>query len=535
MPAPILIIMAIIVFAAGYVWYGRFLNRTFDIRAERKTPAHVNADGVDYVPARAPVLMGHHFSSIAGAGPIVGPIYAAVFGWIPVFLWILIGSIFLGGVHDYSSLVASIRHSGKSIGEVIEAYIGRAGKKVFLIFAWFALILVIAVFCNLVSTTFEDEAATPTASGLFIILAILFGLAVYRFKVPLGIATLFGVILLFACVALGILYPIHLDSGVWIYILLAYIFIAAVSPVWVLLQPRDFLNSFLLYAILAGGVISIFAAWPKMTLAPVTHFHTDHGPLFPLLFVTVACGAISGFHSLVASGTSSKQLNRETDARPVGYGSMLIEGLLAVIALITAITVIHQNSSGYYQAVKNLTPIVIFSNGIGQFINVIGIPKQMGTTFASLAISAFCLTTLDTATRLARFIFQEFFKQKNKESILSNRYVGTFITVVFSALLAFSGSGEKIWKIFGSANQLLAAIALLAVTVWVAELGKKFLFIAIPMIIMFFITLSALGWLIYQCVYDGSTTLSIFSILLFIVTLVLIIQAFIHFRRMKAS
>ena len=549
MPAPVLLIIASIVFIAAYIWYGSFLNRTFDIRADKETPAHTNADGVDYVPARTPVLMGHHFSSIAGAGPILGPIFAAVFGWVPVFLWILVGSVFVGGVHDYASLVASIRHEGRSIGEVIELHIGKTGKRLFLIFAWFALVLIIAVFCKVVASTFINTPAAATSSGLFIVLAVVFGFGIYRLKFPLGLSTLVGVILLAGCVALGVRFPPHLGgtvsiavlqahvslSSLWIIILLAYVFVAAVTPVWVLLQPRDFLNSFLLYFILLAGLLGIFVSGPKMDLPAFTEFNTDLGPLFPLLFVTVACGAISGFHSLVASGTSSKQLDRETDARPVGYGSMLIEGLLAVVALITAITVVHQNSGQFFQAVSEKGPITVFSNGIGQFVSVLGIPVNLGITFASLAISAFCLTTLDTATRLARFIFQEFFEKDNKKSILSNRYAGTLITVVFSALLAFSGTSSTLWPVFGSANQLLAAIALLAITVWLAELGKKTLFVAIPMVIMFIITLTALGSLIVKNMKGGFATLSIFSILLFGVTLVLIIQAFQHFLRMKKT
>jgi carbon starvation protein len=525
MGAAWLIGISILVLAGGYILYGRFLARRLDIDPQRPTPANTNTDGVDYVPARTPVLFGHHFSSIAGAGPILGPIYAAVFGWIPVLLWILIGSIFVGGVHDFTSLVASIRHGGKSIGEVIEDHIGRAGKKLFLIFTWSVLVLVIAVFAKAVASVFVKEPSTVTSSFLFILLAVAFGLSLYRFKAPLWIASVVGVLLLITCVVVGIRFPIQQPFNVWIFVLFAYVFVAAVTPVWILLQPRDYLNSFLLYIVLIAGVIGVFVANPKISFPVVTTFHTDLGYLFPILFVTVACGAISGFHALVSSGTTAKQLNSEADARPVSYGSMLIEGVLAVVAMITAVSLIQ---SDYVQAVTSEGggPIAIFSAGIGRFVSHLGIPQQWGSTFAALAISAFALTTLDTATRLGRFAFQEFFEGEGRGAALSrNRYIGTIVTVIFSALLAFSGTSEVLWPLFGSANQLLASVVLLAITVWLAELGKGYRFVQIPMLFMFAVTLTALGTLIYKNILSGNIPLLILGLLLFIVAVILILQA----------
>jgi len=525
MAASVLIVISIVVLFLGYLFYGRYIARKFDLDPKRETPAHSKRDDVDYMPAKTPILLGHHFSSIAGAGPILGPIFAAVFGWIPVFIWILIGSIFVGGVHDFSALIASVRHGGKSIGEVIEDHIGRAGKRLFLIFAWFTLVLVIAVFCGAVASTFVKAPASASASMLFIGLAVIFGLSIYRLKVHLGLATLAGVVLLLGCVALGIQNPVTLPYNTWMYLLFIYIFIAAVTPVWILLQPRDFLNSFLLYLILIGGVIGIFVSNPRITFPPITQFQTELGFLFPILFVTVACGAISGFHSLVSSGTTSKQLNSESDARVVGYGSMLIEGLLAVVALITAVTLLRGDYARLVTT-EGGGPIGIFSAGVGGFISSLGIPLNVGVTFAALAISAFALTTLDTATRLARFIFQEFFEKDSKVTILSqNRYVGTLITVIFAGLLALSGTSNTLWPMFGSANQLLAAIALLAVTVWLAELQKKNHFVKIPMYFMFCVTLTALGTLIYKHWIAKNIPLFLISILLFIVTVFLILQA----------
>jgi len=531
MPASLLVVISVIVFLVGYILYGRFLTRRFDINPERKTPAHTMHDGVDYVPAKTPVLLGHHFASIAGAGPILGPVYAAVFGWIPVFLWILIGSVFFGGVHDFSSIVASVRHGGKSIGEVIEDHIGHAGKRLFLIFAWFTLILVIAVFCRAVASTFIKSPPAATASVLFIGLAVIFGLGIYRLHVHLGLATLLGVILLLGCVALGMCYPMTLPFNTWIYLMFVYVFIAAVAPVWILLQPRGFLNSFLLYFVLIGGLIGIFVANPKITFPAITQFKTNLGYLFPILFVTVACGAISGFHSLVASGTTAKQINRETDAWPVGYGSMLIEGLLAVVALITAVTILRGDYARLILK-EGGGPIGIFSQGVGGFISSLGIPIEAAVTFAALAISSFVLTTLDTATRLARFIFEEFFEREGKASILTqNRYIGTLITILFAGFLALSGTGETLWPMFGSANQLLAAIALLAVTVWLAELRRENRFAKYPMYFMFCVTLTALGSLIYKNWITKNWTLFSIALLLLVVAFVLVFQAGKSLRR----
>ena len=524
MSASILIVVAIGCLSAGYLVYGRFLARKYGLDAKRETPAHTKRDGVDYVPTKAPVLMGHHFASIAGAAPIIGPIVAAVFGWVPVLLWILIGSIFLGGVHDFSALVASIRHGGKTIGEVIEEHVGKAGKRLFLAFAWFLLVLVIAVFAHAVANVFVKEPATATASFLFIIVALVFGMSVYRYKTPLWLSSIIGIALLVGCIAVGIRYPIELSYNAWKLVLFVYVFFAAVAPVWVLLQPRDYLCSFLLYALLVAGVIGIFAANPKMTSPAFTTFNVEgKGFLFPILFVTVACGAISGFHSLVSAGTTAKQLNKETDAKPIGYGSMLIEGLLAVIALITATTILK---SDYTSLMGEGGPIAVFSSGIGSFISHIGVPEKTGVTFAALAISAFALTTLDTATRLGRFMFEEFFEGIGPQAILSkNRYVGTLATIAVAMLFTFTGTRAALWPLFGSANQLLASLTLLAITVWLTKLGKRTEFVRYPMYFMFCVTLTALGFMVYNNICAGNITLIVISVLLLGVAVTLVGKA----------
>ncbi len=580
MNAVILVVAGLILFFVAYLTYGRYLANKLEIDPKTVTPAHELNDGVDYVPAKTPVLLGHHFASIAGAGPILGPIIGSAFGWMPVYLWIIVGGVFMGGVHDMTSMIASTRHKGVSIGKIIEKYLGTRGKLLFMLFAYLTMILVIAVFCKIVATTFVTVPSVATSSVLFIIVAVVFGLAIYRSRLPLVPASVLGILLLFFSIYLGQLYPMVVyekfvspetvktlndlkmnglvqdisspakikqvltdveyksivadvttaetkSQRLWVFILLCYVMIAAVTPVWILLQPRDYLNSFLLYALLIGGVGGLFFANAHVALPAFTHFKTDIGYLFPVLFVTVACGAISGFHSLVASGTTAKQLNNETDAKIIGYGGMLIESLLAILALMAAATMLKGN---YNSLFANGDFIAMFSMGVGKFISkipLLGIQQNSAITFSGLAVSAFALTTLDTCTRLARFTFQEFFdNNKEKKSILStNRYIGTVVTVILSAVFIFSGSSGAIWPIFGSANQLLASLALLAVTAWLANISRPNWFTKIPMFFMYIITISGLFTLIVQNYHKGNFLLVIVGGLLVMVSVLLFIQA----------
>lgn len=530
----LLLISALILFI-GYVCYGGYLAKKWGVDDTRKTPAHTKYDGVDYVPAKSPVLLGHHFASIAGAGPIVGPIQAAIFGWIPVALWVLIGSIFFGGVQDFGSLFASIRHEGKSIGEIIESNMGKKGKKLFALFAWLTLVLVVAAFANIVADNFVSTPQAASASIFFIVLAILFGIAVYRFKMPLIPASVVGVLMLFGCIYLGFLFPIALSKQTWIILLMIYIFIASVTPVWILLQPRDYLNSYLLYAMIIGALLGIVILRPEIQMDGFIGFNVGGQYLFPVLFVTVACGAISGFHSLVGSGTSSKQLYKESDAKKIGYGAMLIEGLLAIVALIT---VAYISNKQFGSLLGNGGPVNVFSEGIANFMASFGIPFGIGKTFTSLAISAFALTSLDTATRLGRFIFQEFFdtnglnnKEATKANPLSNMYVSTTITVVCSGLLAVMGY-EKIWPIFGSANQLLAAIALMAIAIWLANSNKSFKEFIIPIIFMFIVTIVSLCFNIKANI-GVNYALVIIAVLLLVLAIILIKEAIMFIKKEK--
>ena len=540
MNVALLLLLALLALAAGYLFYGKFLSNVLGIKPDRETPAHTMNDGVDYVPAGAPVLFGHHFASIAGAAPIIGPVTAALFGWVPVFLWILVGSIFMGGTLDMSSLVASLRHKGRSIGEIIDENIGISGKNLFLIFSLSTLILVVAVFATIVAKTFENTPEAATASILFIILALLFGQILYRWKLPLLPSTVVGVVLLFASIWAGVSYPIQMSESFWLILLFIYVFLASITPVWALLQPRDYLNSFLLYALLISAVLGILITRPEIQLPAFTGFNNEVlGPIFPLLFVTVACGAISGFHSLVSSGTTAKQLNNEKNARVVAYGGMLTEGLLAIVALSTVAVL-----SGTIHAARlnDVGPVTLFSQGVGNFLSSLGINVVVGTSFAALAVSAFALTTLDTATRLGRYAFAELFEhfsdnrtQKEPTGWTQNRLTGTAFMVVISGVLAFSGQWQVIWPIFGSANQLLAALALLAVSIWLTRMGRRALFTRIPMYFMFAVTLTALIKFTYDNIMRGQYFLGCLSFLLFVLAIVLLLLSYQSLRRNRSG
>ncbi|MBQ0058377.1 MAG: carbon starvation protein A [Lachnospiraceae bacterium] len=524
----LLLIICVAILVIGYIFYGGWLVKQWGVGdgTQAETPAHTMADGVDYVPAKAPVLMGHHFSSIAGAGPITGPINAAFFGWLPVTLWILIGGIFFGGVHDFGALFASVRNKGMSIGEVISANMSRRAKRLFIIFSYLTLILVVAAFASIVAGTFGatvdeagviDRAASVATSQvamvsiLFILIAIVFGFLVYRRNVPMGIATVIGVIAIVVIMAIGInFHPIYLTTKQWMIIVGIYIAIASVTPVWILLQPRDYLSSFLLYAMLAVALFGVIVAHPTVSseaFPAVAGFAVDNGNgvqyLFPVLFTTVACGAISGFHSLVSSGTTSKQLDKEADAKPIAYGGMLLECVLAVLTLCAV---------GYakmYNVANPDAPLAgataIFGGGIAHVIDDV-IPGSYTILFTLLVLtySAFCLTSLDTATRLARFMFQEFWLEPGQtvadvkegwKKTLVNPYVATIITVVLGVLLGMTGYA-KIWGLFGAANQLLAGLGLLAVATWLGNIGKNNKMFLFPMGFMMVVTIISLAFTI---------------------------------------
>ena len=525
MNAAVILIVGIVILALGYVFYGGWLSKQWGIDPSRPTPAHELEDGMDYCPAKAPVLMGHHFSSIAGAGPINGPIQAAVFGWVPVLLWVLIGGIFFGGVHDFGALLASVRHKGQSIGEVIAVNMNGRAKKLFNIFAYLTLLLVVAAFASIVASTFctvapsdvisaemaaaqtESHAVVAMISILFIVLAVIFGLLVYRRNAPLGISSVIGVIAIIICLVIGLnFHPVELSYNTWMIICGIYIAIASVTPVWILLQPRDYLSSFLLYGMMIIAVLGVLGCaifgdtHANMDIpAFTTGYNATYGPIFPALFVTIACGAISGFHSLVSSGTTAKQLDNEKHAKPIAYGGMLIECALALVSLCAVGYIWNQYAGG-----EITVPTTVFATGISQMVGCIpGLGNDTAITTVSsllvLAVSAFCLTSLDTATRLARYMFQEFWLEPGQsvedttgyKKVLTNKYLATIITVILGVGLGLTGYA-KIWGLFGAANQLLAALGLLAVATWLGNIGRNNKMFLFPMGFMLIVTITSL-------------------------------------------
>jgi carbon starvation protein len=528
MSLPAILAVSAIILLIAYRTYGKFIADKLSIDNKNVTPAHRLADGVDYIPSKPAVVLGHHFASIAGAGPIVGPIIAVTFGWIPAIIWILIGGIFFGAVHDVSSMVASLRHQGKSIGVIIHKHIGDSGKLLFLIFSFSTLVLIIAVFADIVAKTFVSDPGAASASVFFIALAILFGMInrKYNSKKAFLVLTIVGVLTMYGMIYIGSLLPLNLTYMVWVGLLLIYAFIASVTPISFILQPRDYLNSFLLYGLMLFGVVGIFWANPDiMMTTEVTYNSPALGYMFPVLFVTIACGAISGFHSLVASGTTAKQLDREGDAKIVGYGGMLIESFLAIISVCAVIVL---DRGDYVAQLKALGPVTLFSQGLGGMIASLGIPPVISISFVALTVSAFALTTLDTCTRLARFSMQELCEGNllpGADFFARNRFAATLFPLVLTVILLMSGEFTTLWPIFGSANQLLAALALLAVTVWLYRIGVNPLFTLLPMIFMFAVTLSSLFIFAYKNYAANQYLLAIIAVLLSVLSMTLIVLA----------
>ncbi len=500
----LLLVIGILACVAGYVFYGGWLSKQWGVDPNRKTPAFEYEDGVDYCPAKGPVLLGHHFASIAGAGPINGPVQAAYFGWLPVTLWILLGGIFIGAVQDYSALFVSIRNKGKSIGEVLEVTLNHKCKMMFSVFVWLVMLLVDAAFGDIVAKTFNctpDAASTANgsvamASMLFIPLAIAFGFAVYRKHLPLGVSTIAGVAVLALAVVVGINFPLVFEgSTVWFWRVVVFIYcaIASVTPVWILLQPRDYLNSFLLYFMIAASVIGIFIANPTLGLPAFTSFKVGSNFLFPALFITVACGACSGFHSLIASGTTSKQLSNEKDAQMIGYGGMLLECVLAIISLIAVGSLFTSESfneafaslgATFYTAAGS-TPAIVLATAVSNWFG----GSSVIFTIISLAVSAFCLTSLDSCCRLGRFTLQEMFQPadgsepKGFGKLMQNMYFSTIFNIALAFLLVVSGY-SRIWPLFGAANQMVAVPALMAAAVYMKKVSRNNKMFIFPMFFM---------------------------------------------------
>ena len=544
-------------FAAAYFLYGRLIERVLGVDPSRKTPAFERGDGVDYVPAHPAVLFGHHFASIAGAGPIVGPIAAAYFGWGAVVAWVVLGCIFIGAVHDMVSLWLSVRHEGRSIASVIETVLGRPGKLLFLLFCWSTLVLVCAEFTRQVALTFVRSPEVATASLLFIALAVVFGVATNRFKVPLLPATAVFVPVMFACIWVGTKCPLDLVARLglsaagaqtaWTLVLLAYCFLASTLPVWLLLQPRDYLNSYLLYAMMALGFLGVFAAAPAVNLDAFVGWHAPNAkgapmPLFPFLFITIACGACSGFHSLVASGTTAKQLASERHVRPVAYGGMLLEGVLAILALLAVGTFAQPD---LLAKLGTESAVGLFAGGLASFCTRLGIPEKSGAIFMSLAVSAFLMTSVDTATRLARFTWQELFTGAQGRtrppnpftSPISNMYVATGLVVALVALLLLGNpeAAKNLWNVFASANQLLAGLTLFTASLWLYKNRKAWWITLFPMLFMLAVSSAGLWLLCTGSWKAGNPTLGVVTAVLLALAAVLVLLAVVRFGQARSE
>ena len=571
MNALIILLVAIAVLVCGYVFYGGWLAKQWGIDPNRPTPAHEFEDGKDYVPAAPYVVLGHHFSSIAGAGPINGPIQAAIFGWVPVLLWVLIGGIFFGAMHDFGALFASIRHKGQTLATVIAENIDDTAKKLFCIFSYLTLILVVAAFASIVASTFAvapvptDDAAKAVAvetgnlanmrtamiSVLFIVVAVIYGVATRGRKLPTAVNILSAIAIIVVVVALGYNLPvIALDNTTWMILVGLYILVASVAPVWILLQPRDYLSSYLLYGMIALALVGIIGAGvmgnaASLDIPAFTGFAATAGTskvaasgfLFPALFITIACGAISGFHSLVASGTTSKQLDREAEAQPIAYGGMLLECLVAVISLCAVAFVFSGYMDGTYAS-----PTQVFAAGLSQMLACVpGLAGAESVAYALLvlAVSVFCLTSLDTATRLGRYMFQELFTPHGMEAsdltgwraVLVNPWVATIITVVLGVGLGMTGY-QLVWPLFGAANQLLAALGLLAVCAWLGNAGRNNKMFYFPMAFMMVVTLTSLALTVWAKIgllaagtMDAATVLQlVIGVLLMVFAVILAVK-----------
>ena len=544
-----MMILGIVVLGGAYLLYGRYLEKKWGIDPNAKTPAYEFEDGVDYVPADTNVVFGHQFASIAGAGPINGPIQAAVFGWLPVLLWILVGGVFFGAVQDFAAMYASVKNKGRTIGYIIEEYIGKLGKKLFLLFCWLFCILVVAAFADVVAGTFNGFAAdaagavtkvtangaVATTSMLFIVEAVALGMILKYGKLNKWVNTVVAIVMLVAAVALGMKFPLYMERGTWHIIIFLYVLVACVVPVWALLQPRDYLNSYLLIFMIVAAVIGVFVANPSCNLNAFNGFTVNGQYLFPILFVTIACGAVSGFHSLVSSGTASKQIKTEKAMLPISYGAMLMESMLAVIALIA----VASFADGEAAAQGLTTQPQIFAGAIANFLTAAGLPYELVFTLINLAVSAFALTSLDSVARIGRLSFQEFFMDDDMDEkhmspflkIVTNKYFATILTLILAYLLAKVGYAE-IWPLFGSANQLLSVLALVACAVFLKKTKRQGAMLWIPMAFMMAVTFTALSMTIYKLSVAfmatglslGNTLQLIFAVLLLILGVIVAVQ-----------
>ena len=547
----VIVLIGIVALGAGYLTYGRWLAKKWGIDPKAKTPAYTHEDGQDYVPSSKFTVFSHQFSSIAGAGPVTGPILASVFGWVPVLLWLILGGLFFGAVQDFGALYASVKNEGKSMGMIIEKYIGRGGRKLFMLFCWLFTLLVIAAFTDMVAGTFVGKgvegmtaetsyanAAAASISMLFIVVAVIFGLIQKHVKnMNEVVKAIIAIALLVGMFALGMHLPIYATKTAWIYIVMAYLFLASVMPMWLLMQPRDYMTTFMLLGMIVGAVVGVVVAHPDMQLNAYNGFNVNGSSLFPALFVTIACGAVSGFHSLVSSGTSSKTISNEKHMQMVGYGAMVVESLLGILSLVVvgAVAVNGTKPDG--------TPFAIFSSGVAGFLEKLGVPVQVATVFMTMCVSALALTSLDSVARIGRMSFQELFYGDTTDpaqmpvwqKIFTNKYFATVVTLVCGYLLTLGGY-NNVWPLFGSANQLLAALVLIALAVFLKTTGRTGWTLYIPMFIMLAVTFTALVQktiALVTNVVNGQATLLVDGLQLLVAIMLMVLGVMVAFSCLK--
>lgn len=515
--------LSALILVVAYLFYGRYLVKTWGIDPKATTPAVAKEDGTDFVPTNKWSVFAHQFSSIAGAGPVTGPVMAMMFGWLPAFLWVIVGGVFFGAVQDFGALYASVKTEGKSMGQIIEKYIGRKGKKLFFLFCWIFTLIVIAAFADMVAGTFNGISAdgaklAPNASAasisiLYVFVAMAFGLFLKKVKLEGLPKVILGIALIIVMLALGIMFPVYATKTTWIYVVFVYIFFASVTPMWLLKTPRDYLTTFLFIGMIVAAVIGVFVSNPTITTPAFVGFKSASGSyIFPTLFVTIACGAVSGFHSLVSSETSSKLVENEKDMLQVGYGSMLLESLLAILVIVIVGALPNLKASGVLDSTlanmalaDTATPFTKFSAGVTGLVAQLGLPQSWGLFIMTMFVSALALTSLDAVARISRMSFQEFFEVEEGQEpsglvkVLTNKYVSTIISLVCGYLLSLGGY-VNIWPLFGSANQLLAAMVLISLAVFLKVTGRKGFMLYIPMVLMFIVTMTALVQAIYGIV-----------------------------------
>ena len=515
--------LSALILVVAYLFYGRYLVKTWGIDPKATTPAVAKEDGTDFVPTNKWSVFAHQFSSIAGAGPVTGPVMAMMFGWLPAFLWVIVGGVFFGAVQDFGALYASVKTEGKSMGQIIEKYIGRKGKKLFFLFCWIFTLIVIAAFADMVAGTFNgisadgaklaSNASAASISILYVFVAMAFGLFLKKVKLEGLPKVILGIALIIAMLALGIMFPVYATKTTWIYVVFVYIFFASVTPMWLLKTPRDYLTTFLFIGMIVAAVIGVFVSNPTITTPAFVGFKSASGSyIFPTLFVTIACGAVSGFHSLVSSETSSKLVENEKDMLQVGFGSMLLESLLAILVIVIVGALPNLKASGVLDSTlanmalaDTATPFTKFSAGVTGLVAQLGLPQSWGLCIMTMFVSALALTSLDAVARISRMSFQEFFEVEEGQEpsglvkVLTNKYVSTIISLVCGYLLSLGGY-VNIWPLFGSANQLLAAMVLISLAVFLKVTGRKGFMLYIPMVLMFIVTMTALVQAIYGIV-----------------------------------